>query len=335
MAKLLKRITKYFVICVPVFTILLGNISYGYTSAEVGAAAAGWAKWIIENHTTGSIDSDVELKYSQPNRDHNPFWNQNNATKYASTPWYFDCSSFCTSAYNYVTGQIILGSETWPATTASIPSESSFDDLGTYSSVGEAGLRAGDLLCQAGFHVEIYVDSTLGTAGARNSNKGLIFTGLSGESSKVYPHSATTHVYRLKESVAASVTNLNTTYSSATTSSGLTVNFSDFYFNGIPDGKYSLASTDLLSMILETLASIADYIIGILTYIIRMVVVGWTAIFDNLFNWTVNTVTDTGVEAEDLNISAVEIESSDADDRVTMEKMIYNTFDLLNINIFR
>ena len=102
------------------------------------------------------------------------------------------------------------------------------------------------------------------------------------------------------------------------------------------DGKYSLASKkSLLATIIDFLANILDYLIGILTYIVRIVFVGWTAIFDNLLNWTVETVVDTGTDPAEAGLSPIEVENTKKEDRkVTIESLLFNKFDLLNINIF-
>lgn len=187
----------------------------------------------------------------------------------------------------------------------------------------ESQLQAGDIVINSG-HTELYIGNNQRANFGNYPYSGVVRSGPSLTSSG----GSFTNAFRL--------TGVDVDPAGSITATSMSnVNYSDFYFNGIPDGKYSLAHTSILSKIIETLASIADYLIGIITYIIRMVVVGWTAIFDNLFNWTVNTVVDTGTEPEDLNISSIEIDSSDSDTRITMEKMIYNMFDFLNINIFR
>lgn len=152
------------------------------------------------------------------------------------------------------------------------------------------------------------------------------------------PDNAVSGHFRLSESAAASVVNLNTehTITGIVGSEQSNINYSNFFFNGIPDGKYSLASRkSLLATIIDFLANIIDYLIGILTYIVRIVFVGWTAIFDNLLNWTVQTVVDTGTDPAEAGLSPVEVKNTETEDRkVTIESLLFNKFDLLNINIF-
>ena len=162
-----------------------------------------------------------------------------------------------------------------------------------------------------------------------------------------------THAYRLSSTV--DVTPSGNVPMPSTGSLTTSVNFSEFYFNGIPDGRYSVAHTNIWTLVVESILQIADYLIGLLTYISRMPFIGWTAIMDNLLNWTVNTVTDTGVteddlgidsteiegadtdtetEVEDMEINSVEVEGADDDTRLTIDGLLYNDYDLTNINIF-
>lgn len=141
-----------------------------------------------------------------------------------------------------------------------------------------------------------------------------------------------TKAFRLKSSV--DVTPNGTVPSSSSSSS---IQFSNFYFNGIPDGKYSVAHTSLWNIIINTFLEIVDYLIGLLTYIVRIPIIGWASIIDNLLTWTVNTVTDIegDDEEEDMGITSVEIESADDEQRITIDALLYNSYDLTNINIFQ
>ncbi len=185
-------------------------------------------------------------------------------------------------------------------------------------------LQPGDVLLSSG-HTEMYL------GGTENAN-----FGNSPYAGKISPGprlgSDFTKAFRLQSSV--DVTPNGALPSGSGSGGGTSVNFSDFYFNGIPDGKYSLAHTSLWTLIVETLAQIADYLIGILTYIIRIPFIGWTAIMDNLLNWTVNTVTDTEVTEEDMGIDSVEVEGADDENRLTIDGLLYNDYQLTNINIF-
>ena len=184
-------------------------------------------------------------------------------------------------------------------------------------------LQPGDLVISSS-HVEMYIGNNENANFGNYPYAGKISSG---------PRlgSDFTKAYRLSSTVEVTPTG-NLPSSSGSSAS---VNLSDFYFNGIPDGKYSLAYTNIWTKIIETLAQIADYLIGLLTYIVRIPFIGWTAIVDNLLNWTVNTVTDTGVTEEDMGIDSVEVEGADDDTRLTSDGLIYNDYPLTDINIFR
>lgn len=183
-------------------------------------------------------------------------------------------------------------------------------------------LQPGDLVISSS-HVEMYIGNNENANFGNYPYAGKITTGprLGSDFSKAYRLSSTVEV--------------TPTGSLPSSSSRSSVDLSEFYFNGIPDGKYSLAYTNIWTKIIETLAQIADYLIGLLTYIVRIPFIGWTAIVDNLLNWTVNTVTDTGVTEEDMGIESVEVEGADDDTRLTSDGLIYNDYPLTDINIFK
>ena len=335
MKRFILKLGKCLIIYIVIFMTILTGISYGYTSAEVSQAAADFAYWILTTYDTSANGGSGKLQYSQGKsgqkggRNENPFWNTEVYSTYINKEvWYFDCSSFVTACFNYVTGEIICGSSSWPATTSNI--SENFDYIGSYAS-NSSEAQPGDIILTIGSHVEIFISAELGSGGAHSSSGGVYLKG----DGTVSPSNG--GIYRLKESVAASVDELNEEFTSTSISSSSgnsAYTLSNFYFNGIPDGTYSIASSNLWTTLVETIASIADYLIGILTYIIRVVIVGWTSIIDRLFNWTVNTITDTGTEAEDLGISGSDVEETDSSSRITLESLFYGEYDLLDINIF-
>ena len=118
-------------------------------------------------------------------------------------------------------------------------------------------------------------------------------------------------------------------------SSGTSVNYSKFFFNGIPDGTYSVASRkNIFETIIDALANILNYLIGILTYIFRLAAIGWIALADRLLNNTVNSITNPNIPAEGT-IAPAEVINLEKDERhVTIETLLYNQLDLFNVNIF-
>ena len=192
-----------------------------------------------------------------------------------------------------------------------------------WTNVTNSTLQPGDIVISSE-HVEMYIGNNENANFGNSPHSGKVTTG---------PRlgSDFTKAFRLSSSV-----DVNPSGKVGSASALANINYSNFFFNGIPDGKYSLASKkSLLATIIDFLANILDYLIGILTYIVRIVFVGWTAIFDNLLNWTVETVVDTGTDPAEAGLSPIEVENTKKEDRkVTIESLLFNKFDLLNINIF-
>ena len=110
------------------------------------------------------------------------------------------------------------------------------------------------------------------------------------------------------------------------------INYSNFFFNGVPDGKYSLATRSFWQVIIDTIAQILDFLINLIFYIIRAVIVGYTSIMENLLNWIIN---DTNVEDKSLDISSTEASTSDSEDKVTVDRILFNKLELFDINVFK
>ena len=344
-----KKIIKCLIIYIVISMMILSNVAYGYTSAEVGSAVAGYTLNLLswgnkeENYCDGLGGYGPALRYNQcGTKGKNRLSHPTLDNPEPELPWFYDCSSFSAAMYNMVFNQVIMD---WSSTTSS-DWDSKFDRLGSQSSTSK---QPGDVINNVSSHVEIFISDEYGTGGAHGNGVGVNnYSNKAGQvdcgyesgrfaSPEISPSNG--YVFRIKESVASTITDLNTEFSITgigSKKSG-TINYSNFFFNGIPDGKYSLASQKgVLSIIVDLLMNILDYLIGVLTYIIRIVFVGWTAIFDNLLNWTVNTLTSTGTTAAEANISATEIVQTETDDRkVTIENLLFNKLDLLDINIFK
>lgn len=138
-----------------------------------------------------------------------------------------------------------------------------------------------------------------------------------------------THAFRLKSTVDV---NPSGKVKGAPT---VSANYSNFFFNGIPDGKYSLAKRTFWQIIIDTLAQVLDYLVNLVLYLIRAVFVGFTAIMENLLNWVINVVSDTNVEEKELDISSTEASTSDSETKVTVDSIIFNKLELFDINVFK
>lgn len=106
-------------------------------------------------------------------------------------------------------------------------------------------------------------------------------------------------------------------------------NMSNFYYNGIPDGKYSVTK-GFFERLIESLAEIFDFLIGIMTMLVRMVFVGWTAIFETLITSTVKTVSGDG-DILSVPVTSTDIESNE---NISIEKIVFNQISVFDVNFF-
>lgn len=339
MKRKLLKIGKSLIVYIVIVMIFLSNISYAYSQEEVGNAVAGFAKHVVDTYGdngTGSVKyrQCVGDKFDSPSarggesghcRTDNPIWSPSEY-QWDDQYIYFDCSSFATGCYHYVTGIIQTAWATGDSSSGLLDSPS--DMTGSLEKIHWdkqlSSLKNGDLMVYDG-HAWIYSGDGQTSENGSKHNSWDTYNG-----QDIY-------IWRISESGASNLTSLNTEFSTGSTSSSSssTVDFSNFYFNGIPDGKYSLASTSIWNKIIEFLSQIADYLIGLLTYLLRIPFIGWTAIFDNLLNWTANSINKTTTETDDtMGINSVEVEGADDSDRLTLDGLLYNTYDLFNINIF-
>jgi hypothetical protein len=145
---------------------------------------------------------------------------------------------------------------------------------------------------------------------------------------------------RIKESVAAQVTNLNTTFSKtgvggSTTTATTALDYSNFFFNGIPDGKYALGTSSIWDTIVDTLANLVDFLIGIMTYFIRITIVGFVSLFDRFLNNTIVSITDTKTSLEETGLNSTTADDPNSENRyITIESILFNQLELFDVDIF-
>lgn len=107
------------------------------------------------------------------------------------------------------------------------------------------------------------------------------------------------------------------------------LNMSNFYYNGIPDGKYSVTKS-IFERIIESIAQIFDFLVGLLTMIVRMVFVGWAAIAEKVLNFTLKSVTGGG-KLDNIPVTATEVDSGEY---VSIEKIVFNQISIFDVNFF-
>ena len=55
---------------------------------------------------------------------------------------------------------------------------------------------------------------------------------------------------------------------------------------------------------------------------------------ENLLSWIINVVSNTNVEDKSLNMSSTEASTSDSDNKITVDKILFNKLELFDINVF-
>lgn len=188
--------------------------------------------------------------------------------------------------------------------------------------------QPGDLGIWPSKHVYVYVCS--GDINIIESNSGGT---KKGPFIKAGDYSSRT-IVRIKESAASEIDSSSLVTDPSISAGGNTTslfgnnqNESEFYYNGIPDGKYSVAG-NFWDWIVESLLSIVKFLINIITYIVRMVFVGWTAIMENLITYAVESVTN---EKALLDVDATNAETND---NITIETIVFNKVRAFDVNFF-
>ena len=194
-----------------------------------------------------------------------------------------------------------------------------------FQSVPAGTWQPGDiLLSTTKTHVIIYLgDSGIGGYNMAHSTTPN-FVGAKLEKRESFPSYT---AYRINPDVATALTNVTNIPIGGMVGAAGAVPQSDFFYNGVPDGKYSVTAGAALDWIIETLKEIVEFLINIIFYIMRMVPVGYTSIVEN---WITNTIR-TMVGEENLDIEST---GTETDGTITLEKIIYDEVNIFNVNFF-
>ena len=112
-----------------------------------------------------------------------------------------------------------------------------------------------------------------------------------------------------------------------------------FYYIGTTEASYSVEK-GLISKIVDALGEIFDYILGLLMFGGRVVIVGWIALFEWVLVIVVDAVCGTDLQSVGADVSDkmdnINVFESihNTKNRITFEKIIFNKIDLFNANIF-
>ncbi len=103
----------------------------------------------------------------------------------------------------------------------------------------------------------------------------------------------------------------------------------EFYYAGTSEGAYRV-SKGVIEWLLEKIGEILDWILGLLTMIVRIVVVGWTALIEQWITRFFYATTGVPVEEHGFNV----IQWHPMESCVTVEAIVYNRVPIFNINLF-
>ena len=334
--KVIKRLGKKVIIYVVIFMIILASCGSGvasaYTVSEIGSAIAGFSKNFVEenNKGTGPDGRAGFLRYSL--KDSN--WSKVTGIQWGQVQpasdgmYWYCCATFVSEMYEHVAGFQIRthGSavvKSWGASHG--------------ESVNLNSLQPGDILYRTrtgGGHVAIYIGNNQIAQASTARLEPPQQVNISD-----YDPTKWLEAYRISEETASQVTTLNSDFSiTGTGNTGSTkIDYSNFFFNGIPDGKYSLARANIFDAIIDFLQNILYYLTGILALISRMIWIGFASMFDRLLNWTVANLTDTNTyTVEDIGLDSTRADDTDSKKRyVTVESILYNELDFFDVNVFK
>ena len=110
----------------------------------------------------------------------------------------------------------------------------------------------------------------------------------------------------------------------------LKLNDGDFYYSGTTKGTYE-PPTDWGNWLINFLKEVVDFLLGIMTYGIRAVFLGWTALLEKILTWALESAA--GID-EDIDNGTVSKTKSVADDNITVQAIVFNKVPILNVNIF-
>lgn len=112
-------------------------------------------------------------------------------------------------------------------------------------------------------------------------------------------------------------------------------NVGDFYYKGTTGATYSVGEATI-NKIIDAIAGLADLILGIMTMGLRIVFVGWAALFEWILVVTIDAVCKTNLQENNFDIFFITPLTSimNTENRVTIEKIVFNKIPLFDVNVF-
>ena len=136
-------------------------------------------------------------------------------------------------------------------------------------------------------------------------------------------------VLRIKEDTANKILDTNATLIFAGQSYDPQITY-----QGIPGyGTYLGTSTfwDFVKWLVDSIANILDYLVGILTYALRAVIIGWTNLVENLMNYT---LVGSREEVNGSYVNSLTGKANNLDSRISIEDIFFNKIPILDVNFF-
>ena len=103
----------------------------------------------------------------------------------------------------------------------------------------------------------------------------------------------------------------------------------DFYYHGTTGATYSQQESIGLAAVVKI---IVEYILGIITYGPRAVIVGWISIFEWLLVITFDNIC--GTEYRSMTEVDPYGEINEVPNRITIEKIVFNQIPIFDANVF-
>ncbi len=345
----IKKFFKNIIVSFLIFYIIIANTSSSYARNFDDAARAFLAEQTENFINTYTGDSVYSLTVLPAN--------------FVGTTFHSCCTSGIAYVYNAFLGLNIynLGFSDLAVTNlTSLQNEN-------WTEVPLAQSRPGDILVRDG-HAEMVATD----GGATHFNFG---SGRTNANMNIHGGSDSfTKVFSLNESVqvtpAGTVPNTQNTLEEEDNATEDPTD--EFYYQGLQQGSFSGTDTfNPLAWLFNLISQLVDYIVGFLTMIIKVVIIGWANIFVNIVtdaldaitgetveapvqeeggadensvsNTTTNTTTgDTADTYEAQSIldndnlytpTSTELQP-EGDDKLTIDKIIFNQVPLLDVNVF-
>ncbi len=115
---------------------------------------------------------------------------------------------------------------------------------------------------------------------------------------------------------------------------GLKLKEGEFYYSGTTKGTYTI-SQGIFSWLIDNLGKIADWILGLITMGVRMVFVGWTALFEKLLTWAIESSSGMNASGAPMVDSTDLTALGDSSGNITVQAIVYNQVPLFDINFFK